>query len=101
MSADDRVTISDTDIYLFAEGTHSRLYDRLGAKPTVEGGATGVRFSVWAPNARQVAVIGDFNGWEHHENPLEAVQSSGIWSGFVPGVEPGARYKFYIHSQAG
>ena len=90
--------ISSNDIYLFNEGTHCRLYRHLGAHLRHENGQDGVRFTVWAPNARQVSVIGDFNGWNPEAHHLHAVESSGLWSAFVPGVHPAASYKFNIRS---
>lgn len=96
---------SPEDIYLFREGTHSRLYNWLGAHlchyPSHPGGTpeAGCWFAVWAPNAQAVEVIGDFNGWQHGASPL-AVRgdSSGIWEGFVPGAHEGDCYKYRIHS---
>ena len=92
--------IDEGDVYYFREGTHARLYRVLGAHPAVVDGTPGVRFAVWAPNAEHVAVIGDFNGWNKDAHPL-AVRGdwSGIWQGFVPGVEPGAAYKYHIRSR--
>jgi 1,4-alpha-glucan branching enzyme len=87
------------DIHLFNEGTHSRLYERLGAHVGVdEQGRPGVRFSVWAPDAERVSVIGDFAGWEEGV-PLSPVHHSGIWSAFVPEVPEGALYKYRIRSR--
>ena len=92
--------IDEGDIYYFREGTHARLYRVLGAHPAVVDGTPGVRFAVWAPNAEYVSVIGDFNGWNADANPLAARGDwSGIWEGFVPGVEPGAIYKYHIRSR--
>jgi 1,4-alpha-glucan branching enzyme len=87
--------ISDQDLFLFNEGSHFRLWDKLGAHP-VKG---GTRFAVWAPNAEWVSVIGDHNGWDGRTNPLQPRGSSGIWEGFVPGVGPGAIYKYQIRSR--
>jgi 1,4-alpha-glucan branching enzyme len=87
------------DFYLFNEGSHYRIYDKLGAHVMEVGGEQGTNFAVWAPNAREVYVIGSFNGWDHHSHPLRPLSSSGIWEGFVPGVGKGALYKFYIVSQ--
>src|SRR5207302_10909039 len=87
------------DVYLFNEGTHARLYERLGAHPAEVDGAPGFTFAVWAPNARSVALIGDVNGWDPKASPLRARESSGIWEGFVPGAKPGDRYKFAIVSR--
>lgn len=83
------------DQHLFNEGTHYRLASKLGAHVLAGG---GVRFSVWAPNARYVAVIGDFNGWDRGANPMAAVGSSGVWTATVPGAREGAIYKYHIAS---
>ncbi len=92
-----RTLLSEQDLYLFNEGSHTGLYEKLGAH-LVEGGAV---FGVWAPNASYVAVIGDFNGWSQAANPLQAVGSSGIWEGFVAGVTQGHHYKYHIASRQG
>jgi 1,4-alpha-glucan branching enzyme len=86
------------DFYLFNEGSHYRIYDKLGAHLVDANGTTGTVFSVWAPNARNVYVIGSFNGWDHQSHPLHSRGSSGIWEGFIPGVGKGSLYKFHIHS---
>ncbi|MFO0877347.1 MAG: 1,4-alpha-glucan branching protein GlgB [Gemmataceae bacterium] len=88
--------LTENDLYLFNEGSHLRLYDKMGAHLGHLDGQAGCYFSVWAPSAHYVAVMGDFNGWSRTVHPLKAVQSSGIWSGFIPGVEAGARYKYFI-----
>jgi 1,4-alpha-glucan branching enzyme len=98
--------LTEQDIYLFKEGTYFDSYEKLGAHPRRAHAATrepaGTHFALWAPNARSVAVVGDFNGWDGAAHPLEARgDSSGIWSGFVAGVGPGARYKYQIVSQHG
>jgi 1,4-alpha-glucan branching enzyme len=87
------------DFYLFNEGSHYRIYEKLGAHVMEVGGEQGTNFAVWAPNAREVYVIGSFNSWDHHSHPLRLLGSSGIWEGFVPGVGKGALYKFYIVSR--
>jgi 1,4-alpha-glucan branching enzyme len=91
--------ITDGDVYLFNEGSHSRLYDKLGAHLMERNGVRGTYFAVWAPNAASVSVIGDFNGWDTSAFHLEAVGASGIWDGFIPGVEQGALYKYFINSR--
>ncbi len=91
--------ITDDDVYLFGEGTHYRLYEKLGAHPTEVDGIAGTYFAVWAPNAEYVAVIGEWNGWDPGPNPLKIRGGSGIWEGFVPGVGKGASYKFHIASR--
>jgi 1,4-alpha-glucan branching enzyme len=91
--------LTEQDIYLFKEGNHHRLYERLGAHPATLDGAPGVFFAVWAPNAKSVSVIGDFNGWNNNAHHL-AVRwdGSGIWEGFIPGLDKGSLYKFFIVS---
>jgi 1,4-alpha-glucan branching enzyme len=87
--------LSDHDVYLFKEGTHGRLYEKVGCQLR-DGGA---QFAVWAPNARRVAVIGDFNGWNADAHPLRVRgDGSGLWESFVPGVKRGDGYKFRIVS---
>ncbi len=93
--------LTDLDLHLFNEGTHVRLYDKLGAHLETRAGKAGTRFAVWAPNAKKVSVIGDFNGWAKTKHPLKPRASSGIWEGFIPGVAKGAVYKYYISSHVG
>jgi 1,4-alpha-glucan branching enzyme len=90
--------LSEDDIFWFNEGTHLRLYDRLGAHPGTQDGKSGVNFAVWAPNASAVSVIGDFNGWNRGANPLQSRASSGIWEGFIEGMPPGEIYKYHVVS---
>ena len=92
--------ITDFDLYLFNEGSHLRLYERLGAHLDAVDGQAGTRFAVWAPNASQVSVIGDFNGWDRRAHLLEPLGVSGIWSGFVPDVGQGTTYKYHVASRA-
>ncbi len=87
--------ISDYDRYLFHEGRHFRSYRMLGAQIAEKGGVKGVRFAVWAPTAREVRVVGDFNGWGG-DDQLKRLKSSGIWEIFVPGIGSGALYKYRI-----
>jgi 1,4-alpha-glucan branching enzyme len=92
--------LTDQDIYLFREGTHGRLYRELGAHAAADG--SGVHFAVWAPNAAEVAVIGEWNGWNGQSNKLAPRSDhSGIWEGDVPGVQYGQAYKFLITSHLG
>lgn len=97
-SSESLAQLGEHDLYLFNEGSHYRLYDKLGAHPCVRDGVAGTQFAVWAPAAQQVTVFGDFNGWDKEATPLSAQGSSGIWVGFVPGVASGACYKYHIHS---
>ncbi|HKS23402.1 MAG TPA: 1,4-alpha-glucan branching protein GlgB [Thermoanaerobaculia bacterium] len=87
--------LSDWDYHLFNEGSHHRLWEKLGAH-VVEGGTI---FGVWAPNAASVSVIGDWNNWSRDAHPLTAHSGSGIWEAFVPNVGKGAKYKFHIRSR--
>ncbi len=91
--------LTDYDLHLFAEGTHLRLYERLGAHLAEHAGQRGTRFAVWAPNARSVSIIGDFNGWRPGATPMTSRGSSGVWECFVPGVGEGALYKYALASQ--
>src|SRR3981189_3930598 len=81
--------LTDQDLHLFNEGTHYRIYNKLGAHLTTVAGKAGTYFGVWAPNAASVSVVGDFNGWDTQSHPLKARGSSGIWEGFVPGLGKG------------
>jgi 1,4-alpha-glucan branching enzyme len=90
--------LSNDDLFLFNEGSHYRLYEKLGAHPITMDGVEGIYFAVWAPNARQVFVMGEFNGWDKSSHPLRPKGQSGIWEGFIPGVAKGAIYKYYLVS---
>jgi len=90
--------LTEQDFYLFNEGSHYRIYDKMGAHLVNVNGVEGTVFSVWAPNARNVYVIGSFNGWDHGSHPLQPRASSGIWEGFIPGAGKGTLYKFHIVS---
>ena len=89
-------TLGEHDLYLFNEGTHSRLYEKLGAHLQPSG---GVHFAVWAPNAQYVSVIGDFNQWDAGAHPLKLRESSGLWEGVVNEAGEGSFYKFHIASK--
>ncbi len=91
--------LTDHDIYLFREGSHVRLHNKLGSHLMEVEGQRGTLFAVWAPNAREVSVIGDFNGWEKGRHRLASrLDSSGIWEGFIPGLDHGTLYKYYVVS---
>jgi len=90
-----KTVFGEQDAHLFREGIHTRLHDLLGAHLD----AAGCRFSVWAPNAASVGVMGDFNDWRSESAPLELQESTGVWHGFVPGVGRGSLYKYHIHSK--
>jgi 1,4-alpha-glucan branching enzyme len=92
--------LTDQDIYLFREGTHGRMYERLGARLAADG--SGAHFAVWAPNAAEVSVVGDWNGWNAGANRLAPRgDQSGIWEGSVPGARHGDAYKYRINSHVG
>ena len=93
---------SEVDIHLFKEGKHLTIYEKLGSHPVKVNGQDGTYFAVWAPNAKKVHVIGDFNGWNNTEHPLFVRwDSSGIWEGFIPEIGVGAVYKYAIESNQG
>ncbi|MBT8280721.1 MAG: 1,4-alpha-glucan branching protein GlgB [Muriicola sp.] len=90
---------SEFDINLFKSGKHYRLYDKLGSHPMEVNGEKGTYFAVWAPSAKAVSVVGDFNYWLEGDHKLNVRwDASGIWEGFIPGVKPGTKYKYKIHS---
>jgi 1,4-alpha-glucan branching enzyme len=93
--------LGDHDLHLFNEGSHLRLWERFGAHPGERAGAAGVHFAVWAPNARRVSAIGDWNGWHPERDVLAARGRSGIFEGFVPGATRGHCYKYRIESRTG
>ena len=90
--------IGDIDLHLVGEGRHERLYEKLGAHVTADD---GVAFAVWAPNARKVSVVGEWNSWDGRENPMEQHGVSGIWEAFVPDVPEGSLYRYEITTQEG
>jgi 1,4-alpha-glucan branching enzyme len=93
--------LTDFDLHLFAEGTHYRVWERLGAHRMTIGDVTGVHFSVWAPNAQRVSVVGDFNRWDGRVHAMRKLVPSGVWEIFVPGLEDGDRYKFEVRTADG
>ena len=88
--------LGEVDLHLIGEGRPERLWDVLGAHPRVLDGDTGVDFAVWAPNAKAIRVVGDFNGWNGEGHAMRSMGSSGVWELFVPDVTPGSRYKYEI-----
>ncbi len=88
--------LGDLDLYLFNEGRHFELSFAMGARPMTIDGVPGVRFAVWAPNARAVSVVGDFDTWDERRHPMRLRQGAGVWELFVPRIGPGVRYKFAI-----
>ncbi len=93
--------ITDYDVYLFAEGKHHDIFDKFGAHPMTIDGVKGTYFAVWAPHARSVSVAGDFNMWDGSLNPMQLRPTGGIYEIFIPGVMPGAVYKYQILTRAG
>jgi 1,4-alpha-glucan branching enzyme len=91
--------LTDDDLHWFNEGTHFRLYEKMGAHLVQHDGQAGVYFAVWAPNAERVTVLGDFNHWQRSSHPLRIRGQSGIWEGFIPGLAVGANYKYHIVSR--
>jgi 1,4-alpha-glucan branching enzyme len=88
--------LGEMDVYLIGEGTHRRLYERFGAHPATIEGVDGVTFAVWAPNARRVSVVGQFNAWDGRRNPMRRRIEAGLWELFIPHLGPGDLYKFEI-----
>ena len=93
--------LTDYDLYLFGEGKHTRIYDKLGAHLMTIGTAPGTHFAVWAPNARRASVVGDFNAWDGRRHPMRSLGASGAWEIFIPGIAAGERYKFEILTGVG
>ena len=94
-------TLGELDLYLLGEGRHEGLWHHLGAQVRVHQGTSGTSFAVWAPGARAVRVVGDFNGWDGRIHPMRALGSSGVWEIFLPDVGPGAHYKYEVVTQQG
>jgi 1,4-alpha-glucan branching enzyme len=92
--------ITEFDIHLFVEGNHHHIYEKLGAHPMVQGGVGGVYFAVWAPNARNVSILGDFNAWDGRQHQM-AIKGGGIWELFVPELTIGTSYKYEIKNYDG
>ncbi|HEX9743013.1 MAG TPA: 1,4-alpha-glucan branching protein GlgB [Nitrospiraceae bacterium] len=98
VSAEPTLLTKD-DVFLFNEGTHFHLFEKLGSRPVRRDHEEGTYFAVWAPNAEEVSVIGMFNDWKRGAHPLRMKDSSGIWEGFLPGIAKGTLYKYYIRSR--
>ncbi len=94
-------TFGEVDQYLFGAGVHYEIHRKMGARPMLHQGVQGVAFTVWAPSARSVSLIGDFNHWDGRVNPMRSLGSSGVWELFVPGLPIGSAYKFEIQTQTG
>jgi len=92
--------MTDFDVHLFAEGNHHRLYEKLGAHVTEQDGVKGVYYAVWAPNARNVSLLGDFNNWDGRQHQMR-LRDGGIWELFIPGLGVGTHYKYEVKNQAG
>ena len=97
----NRVFVSETDAYLFGNGTHYDIYKKLGAHPSVEEGEKGFFFAVWAPNAKAVHVVGNFNGWDEEKHSMKKLNDGGIWTLFIPGLGAGEIYKYCITAADG
>ena len=93
--------LEDDDLYLYNQGTHDRIYDKLGSHPVDHQGVAGVLFAVWAPSASRVSVVGDFNQWDGRRHPMRERGVSGIWELFIPHLNAGIRYKFELRAQDG
>ena len=94
-------TLGETDLYLFGQGNEHRIYEKLGAQLRTLDGVPGAAFAVWAPDARRVSVVGDFNQWDGRRHAMRSLGASGVWEIFVPGAGPGAHYKFEIKTARG
>lgn len=92
--------LTDFDLHLIGEGSHYKKYEKLGAHVMEINGIKGVHFAVWAPNAKRVSVIGDFNNWDGRRHPMRVLGSSGVWEIFIPGLDEGELYKFEIKSKS-
>jgi 1,4-alpha-glucan branching enzyme len=93
--------LTDFDLYLFGEGSHLRIFEKLGAHRTTVGSTTGVNFAVWAPNAERVSLVGDLNGWDGRAHPMRLLAGVGVWEIFIPDLPDGEKYKFEIRTRGG
>src|SRR5438876_10706131 len=94
-------TLGELDLHLAAQGRHEQLDEKLGAHVREVEGVVGSAFALWAPSARSISVVGDFNTWDGRIHPMRSLGAAGIWELFIPGVEDGARYKFEIRTTNG
>jgi 1,4-alpha-glucan branching enzyme len=94
-------TLTEFDLYLFNSGDHHRIYDKLGSHAIEVNGVGGVQFAVWAPNARSVSVVGNFNNWDRRRHAMRVLGASGVWEIFIPGLEEGELYKFQVKTKSG
>lgn len=94
-------TWGEIDSHLFGKGVHYKIYEMMGGRETVHQGIKGVKFSVWAPSAKRVSLVADFNFWDGRTNPMRSMGGSGVWELFIPGIGQGERYKFEIKTQSG
>ena len=99
--ADNRIFVSNDDAYWFGNGTHYQIYKKLGAHPSEEDGVKGYFFAVWAPDAKAVHVVGNFNGWNEEQHPMKKYNAGGIWTLFIPGLGEGELYKYCITTRNG
>ena len=93
--------LGEYDLYLFHQGTNYHAYEMLGAHFTEQEGKKGVRFAVWAPHAKSISVVGDFNGWDTRVNAMFRCVDGEIWTAFIEGLKPGELYKYAIEPQWG
>ncbi|MSU21801.1 MAG: 1,4-alpha-glucan branching protein GlgB [Pedosphaera sp.] len=94
-------TLSEADVYLFAQGNERKIYEKLGSQLRVIDGVAGTSFAVWAPNAQRVSVVGNFNAWDGRYHPMRILGSTGVWEIFIPGIGEGELYKFELKTSEG
>ncbi len=94
-------TLTEFDLYLFNSGDHHRIYDKLGSHAIETNGVKGVQFAVWAPNARSVSVVGNFNNWDRRRHAMRVLGASGVWEIFIPGLKEGELYKYQVKTKSG
>lgn len=93
--------LTDYDLHLFNEGSHHKIYEKLGAHPAVQDGRNGTYFAVWAPSAKSVSVVCNYNHWDGRANPMSPIADSGVWEAFIPDIGPGEVYKYEIRTASG